>query len=86
MDKNIKWLYDLQAQELTRLALAQEYEAILVKNLEEVKEILLSRISVEESLVIGDSPVLDNLNLLSTFKEKGNFIYNHQDETDLEKR
>ena len=49
MDKNIEWFYNLKAQNMTKILLSKEYDAILVKNLEELKNSMLSKVFLDES-------------------------------------
>ncbi|SJZ90112.1 Uncharacterised ACR, YkgG family COG1556 [Cetobacterium ceti] len=84
MDVNIKWLNQKKAENITRVLLGQEYETILVNSLDEIKTILLNKIPKEESIILGDSCVLEDLNLIDAFYKNGNYIFNYQHEPSLE--
>lgn len=80
MNQNLKWFYDLKAKEITKLLLHKEYDAILVKDLNELKNILISKIPSSESLVLDQTPFLNSLELLFPLSKKGCRIYDYKKE------
>lgn len=82
MDKNLKWFYQLRAQHITRILLAKEYEAILVKDFEELKNILSLKIPKEKSIVNDNTPFINSLNLKDIFSNKNCKIYDSQKDKD----
>ncbi len=86
MDKNVKWIKEKKAEQISRVLLAKEYEAIVVNSLDEITTILEERVKSNETLVFGDSLVIEEMKLNKTFKEKGNYIYDYQNETCLEEK
>lgn len=75
MDKNMKWFYELKAQNITKLLLHKEYDAILVKDLNELKEVLASKISNNKSVVNDSTPFINALNLNEIFFNKNCKVY-----------
>lgn len=78
MDQNLKWFYELKAQEITKLLLHKEYDAILVKDLNELKNILISKIPNNTSIVNDSTPFIKSLNLKQIFSDNNHKIYNYK--------
>lgn len=86
MSNNIKWLNEKKAQELVQLLLSEEYDTILVNSLEEAKDKIINSISPKEKVIVGDSMVLDQLNIINELKDKSIYVYDYQSEKDFASR
>ena len=80
MDKNIEWFYNLKAQNMTKILLSKEYDAILVKNLEELKNSMLSKVFLDESFVLDQTPFIESLDFIHSIAKKGCRIYDYKKE------
>ena len=80
MDQNMKWFYKIKAESITKLLLSKEYDAILIDDLEKVKEFLASKISSSESVVLDQSPFLNSLDLLLPIYKKGCKVFDYKKE------
>lgn len=78
MDQNMKWFYKIKAESITKLLLSKEYDAILIDDLEKVKELLISKIPSSESVVLDQSPFLNSLDLLFPLEKVGCEIYDYK--------
>lgn len=78
MDQNIKWFYNKKAENITKVLLSKEYDAIFIDHLDNVKDFLTSKISPSESLVLDETPFLNLLELSSPLKEKGCVIFDYK--------
>ncbi|MCQ8212171.1 lactate utilization protein [Cetobacterium somerae] len=80
MDQNMKWFYKIKAENITQTLLSKEYDAILLENLERVKEFLISKISSSDSVVLDQSPFLNSLDLLLPIGKKGCKVFDYKKE------
>ena len=70
MDQTTQWFYNLKAQNITKTLLAKEYDAILVQNLDDIKSVIISKISNSSSIVLDQSPFIESLNFYQSLTEK----------------
>lgn len=75
MDKNILWYKNKRVEELSKVLLDKEYLIHCVESLEEGKEKIISLLSKEKTVALGDTWELNTKDFIEKLKEYNFFNY-----------
>lgn len=75
MDKNVLWYKNKRVEELSKVLLDKEYLIYCVESLEEGKEKIISLLSKEKTVALGDTWELNTKDFIEKLKEYNFFNY-----------